>query len=241
MTPVALLTTPTLGWIIDDKHFPRNRQNSGILAVKFSGRFRFSGWKRALQTQSEFSQLIVRARDGDEHALGAVLEQHRAYLRLLSRRALDGPLAARLDPSDVIQQTFLSACRNFAKFHGAQGAEFRAWLLQIHERNLQDAVRQHVLADKRAVGQEVPIAATATIDVQASSPSQRLLRSEQAVSLAESVEALPDDQREAVRLRHLEGWSLAELAGRLNRSERAVAALLNRGIENLRRRVRRDE
>lgn len=194
-----------------------------------------------MQSASDFSQLIVRARHGDEQALGLVLEQHRSYLRLLSRRAFDGAIAARLDPSDVIQQTFLSACRNFAKLHGEQGAEFRAWLLQIHERNLQDAVRQHVLADKRAVGQEAAVPVAAAIDVQASSPSQRLLRSEQAVSLAKSVEALPDDQREAVRLRHLEGWSLVQIAGCLHRSERAVAALLNRGIENLRQRVRQDE
>lgn len=194
-----------------------------------------------MPAESDFSQILARARNGDEVALGQALEEHRPYLRLLSRRAFDGRIAARLDPSDVIQQTFLSAYRHFQKFEGEQRAEFRAWLLQIHERNLQDAVREHVQAEKRAVGQETPIAGTDAIDVKASHPSQRLLNSEQAVRLAESVELLPEDQREAVRLRHLEGWSLAQIAERLDRSERAVAALLNRGIVTLRQHIRQNE
>jgi RNA polymerase sigma-70 factor (ECF subfamily) len=66
------------------------------------------------------------------------------------------------------------------------------------------------------------------------------LQGEQAVRLAQALETLPADQREAVRLRHLEGQSLAEMAHRLERSERAVAALLNRGIVALRSRIRHD-
>ena len=63
------------------------------------------------------------------------------------------------------------------------------------------------------------------------------MRDEQSVRLAAALAKLPDDQREAVRLRHLEGCTLAELAERFNRSEDAVAALLKRGLENLRKRL----
>jgi RNA polymerase sigma-70 factor (ECF subfamily) len=64
------------------------------------------------------------------------------------------------------------------------------------------------------------------------------MRDEQAVRLAAALAKLPDDQSEAVRLRHLEGFTLAELAARFSRSEDAVAALLKRGLENLRKRLR---
>lgn len=184
-------------------------------------------------------QLLQRARDGDEAALGKLLQEHRAYLRLLALRVVEGPLAARLDPSDVIQQTLLSAIRDFPAFEGLEPGEFLAWLVRIHERNLQDAVREHVVSQKRGVGREqAPLDGTAFYDAKASSPSARLLQGERAVWLAQALESLPEDQREAVRLRHLEGKSLAEMAHRLERSERAVAALLNRGIAALRGRIR---
>jgi RNA polymerase sigma-70 factor (ECF subfamily) len=188
---------------------------------------------------SEFRVLLAKAKDGDDAALGKVLERHRAYLRLLALRELDGPLAARLDPSDVIQQTFLSAVRDFGSFRGEQPAEFLVWLGRIHERTLQDAVREHVAAQKRALGREQALDEGVSLaDARVSSPSARVLQGERAVRLAQALEALPADQREAVRLRHLEGKSLAEMAERLDRSERAVAALLNRGIVNLRSRMR---
>lgn len=191
---------------------------------------------------SEFRKLLRRAKDGDEQALGIVLEQHRAYLRLLALRELEGQLAARLDPSDVIQQTFLSAVRNFGTFLGEQPAEFLAWLARIHERNLQDAVREHVASQKRGVGREEALGdGHVVIDSRVSSPSARIMQGEQALRLAQALEKLPADQREAVRLRHLEGKSLAEMAARMERSERAVAALLNRGIVGLRRTVRADK
>ncbi len=117
-----------------------------------------------------------------------------------------------------------------------------AWLAQIQERNLQDVIRAHKLSEKRSVGKEQSIDETfGIVDQQADSPSQRLKLDEKSLRLTMAIESLPEDQREAVRLRHLEGLSLAEMSERLNRTERAVAALLNRGISNLRSRLRDDE
>jgi RNA polymerase sigma-70 factor (ECF subfamily) len=60
------------------------------------------------------------------------------------------------------------------------------------------------------------------------------MRGEMAIRLAAEIESLPDDQRDAVRLRHLEGWSIGELAVHFDRSESAVAGLLKRGLRRLR-------
>ena len=60
------------------------------------------------------------------------------------------------------------------------------------------------------------------------------MRSELAVRIAAEIESLPEDQREAVRLRHIEGWPLALLARHFRRSECAVAGLVKRGLRKLR-------
>jgi RNA polymerase sigma-70 factor (ECF subfamily) len=72
------------------------------------------------------------------------------------------------------------------------------------------------------------------LDGELTTPSQAAMRNERAVLLAQAIEALPDDQREAVRLRHLKGFSLRQMAAKLGRSETAAAGLLKRGMRRLR-------
>jgi RNA polymerase sigma-70 factor (ECF subfamily) len=79
------------------------------------------------------------------------------------------------------------------------------------------------------------------LDAGLSSPSQKAIRGEEAQQLAQALAVLPDDQRDAVRLRHLEGWALADIARHLGRSPAATAGLIKRGMQVLRRRLRRDE
>ncbi len=67
-----------------------------------------------------------------------------------------------------------------------------------------------------------------------SSPIEQAQRNEQVLHLAEALTALPEDQRLVVELRHLKGWSLADIARHLGRSPAAVAGLLHRGLGRLR-------
>ena len=187
----------------------------------------------------------LAARAGDSAAVGLLLEQYRPYLRILAQRHLDGPLGVRLDASDLVQQTCLSAIRAIATFDGVNEAAFVAWLRTIHENNIRSAVRDHLVAEKRAAGREVSAADEAALDrslaqASESSPSQRLMHGESTVLLAAALQDLPDDQREAVRLRYLEGRSLAEIARRLDRSVVAAAGLVKRGLIQLRK-VLKDE
>ena len=162
---------------------------------------------------------------------------------MLAQRSVGGWLEARVDASDLVQQTFLSAFRNIKDFSGDDEAQFVAWLRKIHQRNIQDTIRQNVYAQKRAIANEQSLDGSQLGELaegsgSAASPSQRAMQGEQAVQLANALQTLPEDQREAVRLRHLEGWSLAQLAEQFKRSEDAVAALLKRGLENLRKGLR---
>jgi RNA polymerase sigma-70 factor (ECF subfamily) len=191
------------------------------------------------------SELLEQARRGDGEALGRLLELHRPALQHLARRQLDGRVAVRVAASDVIQQTFLEAHRRFGQFAGRGEREWAAWLRAILDHRVAGAIRDHALLQKRTVrreqsmdqGQDSEVGLKQGLDAGHSSPSQKAMRVEEVVRLEGALGALPEDQREAVRLRHLEGWALADIARRLNRTPAATAGLIKRGMQALRRRL----
>ena len=178
--------------------------------------------------------LLNRACQGDGAALGELLAECRPYLRVMAERKLDSAVGARIDPSDVVQLTCLEAHRDMPKFRGDELAEFMGWVHRILENNAAQMVQKHIVAQKRTVRKETSLWTFVGLLV-LPTPSRRAMRQESAIRLAQALERLPDDQRQAVRLRHLEGKSLAELAASFERSEVAVAGLLKRGLQGLRK------
>src|SRR5262249_30925242 len=83
----------------------------------------------------------------------AALERYRSYLRLLARLHLGPRLQAKLDPSDLVQQTLLKAVQGFGQFRGQGEAALAAWLRQILAHTLANAVRDLTRA-RRDVGRE---------------------------------------------------------------------------------------
>jgi len=182
---------------------------------------------------------------GDAATDGPDLEAFRDYLRLLARAGLDPRLQAKLDPSDVVQQTLLEAHKDRAAFRGGSPEELRAWLRQVLARNLANALRDF-RRDKRDLAREQALAALvedssarveAWLAAEGSSPSAGLQRQEEAARLATALEELPEGQREAVVLRHLHGWSLHAIGRHLGKSTTAVAGLIHRGLNRLRERL----
>jgi len=170
------------------------------------------------------------------------LERCREYLRLLARLQLDRRLHGKLDPSDVVQQTLLSAHENRHQFRGRTEAEFLGWLRQILANHLAGAVRRFA-AGLRNVNRERSLEggleeSAARLDVwlaaDHSSPSQRAMRQEMHLRLADALGRLPDDQRQAIELHHLKGRTVAEIAAEVGRSKSAVTGLLFRGVKRLR-------
>ena len=178
--------------------------------------------------------------------VGPQLERYRAYLRFLAGTQLDPRLRGKLDPSDVVQQTLLEAYEKREQFRGGSEAEWLAWLRQALAHNLADALRAFGQA-KRDVGRERSLEAAveasscrlaAFLAAEQSSPSQRAMRHERAVRLAEALAALPEDNREALVLHYCEDWPLADIATHLGRTPAAVAGLLKRGLKQLREHLR---
>jgi len=192
---------------------------------------------------SSLSNLTIRAASRDADALGMLLQQLRPYLCILARRHMDGLVKARIDPSDVVQQTCLEAYRDRDAFRGTSERQLMAWIQQIRKNNVAQSLQTHIGVQKRSIlCEQTGVGADgrsilASLPGSRSSPSQRALRGELVVRLASEIEKLPEDQREAVRLRHLEGLSLAGLAQYFKRSESAVAGLVKRGLQTLRRQL----
>jgi RNA polymerase sigma-70 factor (ECF subfamily) len=193
--------------------------------------------------------LLEHARQGDREALGQLLQAQQAALHRLAERQLIGRIAVRVDASDIIQQTFLEAHRSFRQFAGADARELAAWLQRILDHKVAGAIRDHTILQKRNLRRDQSIddshgglaSLKQQLDAGLSSPSQKAIQGEEAQRLAKALTVLPDDQREAVRLRHLEGWALADIARHLGRSPAATAGLIKRGMQILRRQLRRDD
>jgi RNA polymerase sigma-70 factor (ECF subfamily) len=192
----------------------------------------------------QHQQLLDQALAGDAEALGELLEHYRAYLTVLAQRYLDQRLKGRLDPADVVQVTFLEAQRDLPAFRGHHLEELLGWLRHILRNNVSSAHQKHIYTQKRSAGREVSNSPTdsrpAITDLapaETTSPSQRMMRDEAAVYLANCLEDLPDTQREALRLRYVEGCSLKQIAETMEKTEMAVAGLLKRGLKALRNKM----
>lgn len=194
--------------------------------------------------RSRHQQLLDQAQSGSAEALGELLEDYRAYLTVLAQRYLDSRLRGRLDAADIVQITFLEAQRDLPNFRGQQIEELLGWLRHILRNNVASAHQQHIYTQKRSAGREVSNAPTDNrpaltelAPAETTSPSQRMMRDEAAVYLADCLDELPETQCEALRLRYIEGQSLKQISAAMRKSEMAVAGLLKRGLQALRNKM----
>jgi RNA polymerase sigma-70 factor (ECF subfamily) len=192
---------------------------------------------------AEPEQLLQEARAGDAATLGRLLELYRRYLALLARVQIGQRLQGKVDASDLVQETFLEAHRNFVRFEGTSEGQLVGWLRQILAAKLADLLRRYLGTQGRDVRLEREIEdafdrSSVLLDrnlvAPHSSPSQQAARREQAVLLADALGQLPDDYREVIVLRHLEGLTFPEVARRMGRSLDSVEKLWLRALARLR-------
>ena len=170
------------------------------------------------------------------------VERYRSYLRLLADVQLSPQLGRKVDPSDIVQETLLRAVRKEAQFRGHCEAEQLAWLRAILANVLIDETKRYAtgkrdLYKERSLEASIGDSATLLEELltsQISSPSEKADRQEQLLQLADALECLADDERQAVQMHHLQGKPLAEIANELGRTKAAVASLLYRSLKKLR-------
>jgi RNA polymerase sigma-70 factor (ECF subfamily) len=186
------------------------------------------------------AQWLATAKAGSREALGKVLETFRAYLLLIADRQMDPDLRTKGGASDLVQETFLEAQRDFGQFQGTAVEELRAWLRRLLLNNVANFTRQYRQRAKREIGREVPLEAGgsshergAGLAADMLSPSGQAVANEQAEALARAVQRLPPDYRQVLGLRHEEQLTFEEIGQRMQRTANAARMLWLRAVEHL--------
>lgn len=187
-------------------------------------------------------ELADRIRAGDREALAAFIEVRRGPLSGFIERQLGAALRRKVEPDDIFQEVSAEAVRALSGVDLSQRDPF-GWLCQLAERRIIDAHRRFFGAQKRDAGREVPLGAGGGGDshaglinllvVSMTTPTQAFSRNQRAVQLVEALEQLPAEQREALRLRYIEGLPSKDIAQRLGKTDGAVRVMLTRSLAKL--------
>lgn len=189
--------------------------------------------------------LLRQAAAGDIASRDRLLEMHRGRLRRMVAVRMDRRLHKRVDPSDIIQETFIIASRRLEDYLREQPLPFYPWLRQLAWDQLIAVHRRHLRAGRRAQSREevafhelsdesVGELAARLVD-ETADPLRRLVRSELQARVRRAIERLPETDREILVLRHLEHLSLAEAAAVLAIGESAAKMRHLRAVERLRK------
>ena len=190
-----------------------------------------------------YSGLIDGAKRGDAECRERLFSLCRSYLGFIARSQIEPSLRRKVDASDLVQETMFEAHKDFGAFRGGSEAELVAWLRQIMASVFCGILRKYLGTQKRDIRLERTLQQSLDrsslllgrgfVDPH-SSPSQQASRREQSVLLADALAKLPDDYRETLVLRHLQGLTFPEISRRMGRSQDSVEKLWVRGLSRLR-------
>src|SRR5262245_58322924 len=150
-------------------------------------------------TALDTEHLLERVAAGDAAARDQLLQRHRRRLRRMVAVRFEPRLTARVDPSDVVQETLAEAAANLDRYLRERPLPFYPWLRHLAQRRLIDLHRRHVQARRRSVAREAGPAGLPDHSARAlaerllartSSPSARLRTQERRDRLRAALEAL---------------------------------------------------
>jgi len=174
--------------------------------------------------------------------LAEFVESKRAQLLSYIQHNIGPALRKKLDPEDIFQEVALAALGSLSTFDVAGRDPFKL-LCQIAEQRIIDAHRHHVAAQKRSADREMSLDTPVGNDggfgfinmlaASMTSPSQAFSRGQKELKLQFVIDGLPEEQRELLRLRYVEGLATKEIAERFGKTDGAVRVLLTRTLSKL--------
>jgi RNA polymerase sigma-70 factor (ECF subfamily) len=189
-------------------------------------------------------QLLQLASQSDKAARQELLVRHRQRLRHMIALRMDRRLSARIDPSDVVQETLAEAVQQLSDYLRHRPLPFYPWLRQLAWERLIGLHRQHIQAQKRSVRREERWAPALPDDsilelatrllARGSSPSARMRRAELRDRVRFALGQLSENDREVLVLRHLEQLAVPEIAAVLGITSGAVCTRHLRALDRLR-------
>ncbi len=202
------------------------------------------GATRSSDSPSEAARQLERLRSGDKSALGELFAAHRDRLRRMVALRMDWRLQARIDASDVLQESFLDAAAKLDRYLGDPKVPVFLWLRLIVGEQLINLHRHHLGTRMRDASCEVslqrgamPAASSAALASmllgRLTSPTQAAIRAERLERLQEALNTLDASDREILALRHFEMLSRIEAAQVLGISDDAGSKRYLRALKRL--------
>lgn len=198
----------------------------------------------ATSDSSETGRLLERAAQGDQESWRDLLTRHAARLRAMVSLRLDRRLQGRIDPSDVLQEAYLDAIKQFPKYLEQRALPFFLWLRLIAGQRLMILHRRHLGAQLRDAGREVslyrgslPETTSAALAAQLlgreSRPSEAAMQAERSLRLQEALNRMDPVDREVLTLRHFELLTNTETADVLGIRASAASKRYVRALKRL--------
>jgi RNA polymerase sigma-70 factor (ECF subfamily) len=178
---------------------------------------------------------------GSVERLQGLLNDRRPQLMAYIQRQLGARLRQKVEPEDIFQETSIDALRRLEEFSQLEREPF-GWLCQIAEHRLIDAHRRFFQSQKRAGEREVSIDGERNDDggrfadllvASMTTPSAAFSRNHKEFRLQHALSELPEETREVLRLRYVEGLPTKDIAARLGKTDGAVRVLLTRSVQKL--------
>jgi RNA polymerase sigma-70 factor (ECF subfamily) len=191
---------------------------------------------------TDLPDLFRRARSGDRDARDRLFARAADRLLLFVRLRLGPALRPRLEPSDVLQEVFAHAHRDFGHFDPATGSDpdrnFVHWLCALAENRIRDLAAFH-RARRRDPAREARDVTVVLRDLQRSGhgPATSMVRREERDRLSGAIEALQDPDREVLLLRFFEGLPVDAIADRTGQSPSSVRRAIGRATVQLGKRL----
>jgi RNA polymerase sigma-70 factor (ECF subfamily) len=189
--------------------------------------------------RDRLAHCLQEARGGSPTALGEALELCRKYLLHIALQEIHPQLLAKAGASDLVQETFAAAQRDFPNFHGTTEKAWLAWLRQILLHCIKNLVRLYKQTAKRNMAQEVmqlqDLENCAKPPLHLTTPSAEVMAAEQAHKIDQAIARLPTHYRALIHWRYRDRLSFEEMAGKINKSVDATRHLWQRAIHRLQR------
>jgi RNA polymerase sigma-70 factor, ECF subfamily len=189
-------------------------------------------------------ELVASLRRGESDALARFLTVKQPQLMAFIDRRLGAALRRKVEPEDLYQETSAEAVRSLGEIDLSERDPFN-WLCQLAERRIIDAHRRFFGSQKRDAAREVSInAGGSTTDssrpglinllvASMTSASAAFSRDQKQMRMLAALEKLPEDHREALKLRYIDGLPSKEIAEKMGKSDGAIRVMLTRSLAKL--------
>ena len=188
------------------------------------------------EKSDQIQHWLRAARHGSNGSLGQLFEACRGYMLLVANCTIDSQLRQKVGASDLVQDTFLEAQRDFAQFRGATEREFYAWLTQILINRLRNTARSFRYTLKRDLDREIPIEKdlerfVSEIAKDDYTPGALVAAWEEEQRVKDCMQRLSDVDRQVVILRSWEEQSFVQIGQKIGRTPDAARQNQQRNID----------